>query len=135
MMLLRLLSFLICLFVPLVPPLLLGEESTRGLPGWSVLGGLAGTGLVCAAFLYVALLARRMRRSMVLRIGGGVLLMVPAAIGAMMLGDHGIPREMLLGGVLLAVTVLMFISFVFPAAPDRRQRPMRDRERQEPALP
>jgi hypothetical protein len=39
------------------------------------------------------------------------------------------------GGLLLAATVLMFIGFIFPATPDRRQRPMRKRERQEPALP
>jgi hypothetical protein len=30
--------------------------------------------------------------------------------------------------------VLLFISFVFPAATDRRQRPMRERERTEPVL-
>jgi hypothetical protein len=37
-------------------------------------------------------------------------------------------------GALLSFTVLLFISFVYPAAPDRRQRPMRQRERSEPVL-
>ena len=134
MTLLRLLSFLICLCIPLLPPLLLAADSTRGLPGRSVLGGVLGTSLVCAAFLYVAVLAPRMRRALVLRILGGVLLLVPAVIGVVMMCSHGTPAVMLVGALLFAAAILMFSGFVFPAAPDRRQRPMRRRERQEPAL-
>jgi len=107
---------------------------TRGLPGLSVLGGVLGTSLVCAAFLYVAVLAPRMRRALVLRILGGVLLLVPAVIGVVMMCSHGTPAVMLVGALLFAAAILMFSGFVFPAAPDRRQRPMRRRERQEPAL-
>jgi len=38
------------------------------------------------------------------------------------------------GGALLVTTILMFISFVFPAPAEHRQRPMRKRDRQEPVL-
>jgi hypothetical protein len=37
-------------------------------------------------------------------------------------------------GALLSFTVMMFVSFVYPATPERRQRPMRRRERSEPVL-
>jgi hypothetical protein len=76
-----------------------------------------------------------MRRSIPLRILGGVLLMVPAALSLIALWSSSEEEMLWCGGLLLAATVLMFISFIFPATPDRRQRPMRERERQEPALP
>lgn len=134
MIFLRFLSFLIGLAIPMVTPVVLSGVSTRGLPGWPVLGGLFGMSLVSGSFLYIALLAPRMRRSIALRVLGGILLMLPAALSVVLLWVR--PQEELLwcGGLLLAASVLMFISFVFPATPDRRQRPMRKRDHQEPAL-
>jgi hypothetical protein len=134
MIFLRFLSFLIAIVIPMVPPLLLSDISTRGLPGWPVLGGLFGIGLISGSFLYIALLASRMRRSIALRALGGLLLMPPMALSLAILWTR--PEEEMLwcGGLLLAASVLMFIGFVFPAIPDRRQRPMRKRDRSEPAL-
>ena len=135
MIFLRLLSFFIAIVIPVVPALVLSDDSSRGMPGWPVLGGLFGLSLISGSFLYIALLAPRMRRSIALRALGGLLLMLPAAVGGVALWT-GSEEEMLwCGGLLLAASVLMFISFVFPATPDRRQRPMRKRDRQEPALP
>jgi len=99
-----------------------------------VLGGLFGMCLISGSFLYIALLAARMRRSIALRILGGLLLMVPAAVGLAMLWTRNEVAMLVAGGALLVTTILMFISFVFPAAADRRQRPMRKRDRQEPVL-
>jgi hypothetical protein len=135
MIFLRLLSFLVAIGIPMALPLVLSDVGTRGMPGWPVLGGLFGLCLVSGSFLYIALLAPRMRRSLALRILGGVLLMLPAAVSLIVLWTRSEEEMLWCGGVLFAATVLMFISFVFPATPDRRQRPMRERERQEPALP
>ena len=134
MIFLRLLSFLIAIVIPMVPPLVLADASIRGMPGWPVLGGLFGMCLISGSFLYIALLAPRMRRSVALRIVGGLLLMVPATVGLAMLWTSNEVAMLLAGGALLVTTILMFISFVFPATPDHRQRPMRKRDRQEPVL-
>ena len=134
MIFLRLLSFLIAIIIPMVPTLVLADASVRGMPGWPVLGGLFGMCLISGSFLYIALLASRMRRSIALRILGGVLLLVPAAVGLAMLWTRNEVGMLLSGGALLVTTILMFISFVFPATSDHRQRPMRKRDRQEPVL-
>jgi hypothetical protein len=131
---LRLLSFLIAVIIPMVPPLVLADAGTSGMPGWPVVGGLFGMCLVSGSFLYIALLGTRMRRSIALRILGGLLLTVPAAVGLVMLWTGDEAEMLWSGGALLVTTILMFISFVFPATTDRRQRPMRKRERQEPVL-
>jgi hypothetical protein len=90
--------------------------------------------LVSGSFLYIALLGSRMRRSVVLRILGGLLLILPMAASLAVLLTRTQEDMLLAGGLLLAASVLMFISFVFPGIPDGRQRPMRKRERQEPAV-
>jgi uncharacterized membrane protein len=94
-----------------------------------------GLSLISGTFLYIALLAPRMRRSIALRVLGGILLMLPAAVSFVVLWERNEAEMLWCGGLLLVVTVLMFISFVFPATSDHRQRPMRARERKEPALP
>jgi hypothetical protein len=134
MIFLRLLSFFVALAVPMLPPLML-SDSTRGMPGWPVLGGLFGISLICASFLYIALAAPRMRRSLPLRILGGVLLMIPASASFILLWTQPMEDVLWPSVVLLAAALLMFIGFVFPAIPDRRQRPMRARDREEPVLP
>jgi hypothetical protein len=134
MIFLRFLSFLIAIGIPMALPLALSDVSTRGMPGLPVLVGLIGLGLVSGSFLYIALLAPRMRRSLALRILGGLLLMVPAAASLAVLWTRTQEAMLWGGGLLLVASVLMFICFIFPATPDRRQRPMRARDRQEPAL-
>jgi hypothetical protein len=131
---LRFLAFLIAIIIPMVTPLVLADASVRGMSGWPVVGGLFGMTLISGSFLYIALLASRMRRSIALRILGGMLLMVPAAVGFAMLWTRDEAPMLWAGGALLVTTILMFLSFVFPATADRRQRPMRKRDRQEPAL-
>lgn len=134
MIFLRLLSFLIGIVIPMALPLVLSDVSTRGMPGWPVLGGLFGMSLVSGSFLYIALLGSRMRRSIILRILGGLLLLLPMAASIAVLLTRTQEEMLLASGALLAAAVLMFISFVFPGFPES-QRPMRKRDRQEPALP
>ena len=134
MLFLRLLSFLIAVIIPMIPPVVLADASIRGMPGWPVLGGLFGMTLISGSFLYVSLLGLRMRRSIALRMLGGLLLMVPAVVGLAMLWTSDVAAMLWSGGALLMTTILMFISFVFPAPSEHRQRPMRKRDRQEPVL-
>jgi hypothetical protein len=134
MIFLRFLSFLIAIVIPMVPPLVLSDISTRGMPGWPVLGGLFGMSVISGSFLYIALLASRMRRSIALRTLGGLLLVLPMALSLVILWTRHEAEMLWCGGLLLAASVLMFIGFVFPAIPDRRQRPMRERDRQGAAL-
>lgn len=134
MIFLRLLSFLIGIVIPMALPLVLSDVSTRGMPGWPVLGGLFGMSLVSGSFLYIALLGSRMRRSIILRMLGGLLLLLPMAASIAVLLTRTQEEMLLAGGALLAASVLMFISFVFPGFPES-QRPMRKRDRQEPAVP
>jgi hypothetical protein len=135
MIFLRLLSFFIAIAIPMVPPLVLSDVSTAGMPGWPVLYTLFGICLLSGSFLYIALLAPRMRRSIPLRILGGVLLAIPAVASVAVLLTRKDVAILSCGGALLAFTILMFISFIFPATPARRHRPRRARARQEPALP
>jgi hypothetical protein len=134
MIFLRLLALLAGGLVLILPPMVMEENARAGMPGWIAVGGLAGLALVALSFLYVAALGDRMRRSSHARAAGGLLLLIPAAAGITTLATRT-DTELLWGsGILVSFTVLLFISFVFPALPDRRQRPMRRRERTEPAL-
>jgi hypothetical protein len=75
-----------------------------------------------------------MRRSGQLRTLGGLLLMIPGAAGATMLATRNDATLLWGSGALLGFTMMMFVSFVYPASPEPRQRPMRCRERKEPVL-
>lgn len=134
MILLRMLALVAGALVLIVPPMLVAQSSNTGMPAWVAVGGLAGLGLVAISYLYVAALAKRMRRSAHARMMGGLLLLIPIAVGVTTLATRTDPAMLWGSGVMLAFTVLLFLNFVYPAAPDRRQRPMRRRERSEPVL-
>jgi len=134
MIILRLLALLAGGLVFVLPPMVLAGNSHPGMPAWVAVGGLAGLALVALSYLYIAVLGDRMRRSSHLRMLGGLLLMIPAVGGITMLATRTDPPLLWASGLLVSFTMLLFLSFVYPAAPDRRQRPMRRRERTEPAL-
>jgi hypothetical protein len=104
------------------------------MPGWHAAGSLVGLALVAGSFLYIAALGDRMRRSRSARTLGGLLLLIPALAGIAILATRTDPTLLWGSGLLLSFTVVLFVSFVYPAKPERRQRPMRRRERAEPAL-
>ena len=136
MIFLRLLALLAGGLVLILPPALLSNAGQTGMPAWIVAGGLAGLALVALSFLYIAVLGKRMRRSPHTRMLGGLLLLIPATAGIIVLATRTNAELLWASGILVSFTVLLFISFVYPAAPDRRQRPMRERERErsEPSL-
>ena len=134
MIFLRLLALLAGGLVLILPPMVVAGNSHPGLPAWVAVGGLAGLALVALSFLYIAALGGRMRRSSYTRVLGGLLLMIPAAGGITVLATRTDPALLWGSGLLVSLTMLLFITFVYPASGDRRQRPMRRRERTEPAL-
>jgi hypothetical protein len=134
MIALRLLALLAGGLVLILPPLVLAPSEQTGMPGWVAVGSLAGLALAALSFLYIAALGDRMRRAGQLRTLGGLLLTIPAAAGATMLATRNDAPLLWGSGALLAFTVMMFVSFVYPGTPERRQRPMRRRERSEPVL-
>lgn len=134
MIFLRLVALLAGSMVLIVPPMVMANASRPDLPGWVAVGGLAGMSLIALSFLYIAALGDRMRRSGHARILGGLLLLIPAAAGVVTLVTRTDAGLLWCSGALLAFTMLLYLSFVFQATPDRRQRPMRQRERSEPSL-
>jgi peptidoglycan/LPS O-acetylase OafA/YrhL len=134
MIVLRLIALLAGALILILPPLVTPESGQAGMPGWKAVGGLAGLALVAASFIYIAAFGNRMRRSRSLRVLGGLLLMIPAIAGAAIVVTRT-DEPLLWGGAgLLSITVMLFVSFIYPAVPERRQRPMRRRERSEPSL-
>lgn len=134
MIFLRLLALLAGGLVLILPPMLVAGNSHPGLPAWVAVGGLAGLALVALSFLYIAALGGRIRRSKHTRMLGGLLLLIPAAGGIAVLAMRTDPAMLWGSALLVSFTMLLFMSFVYPASGDRRQRPMRRRERTEPAL-
>jgi hypothetical protein len=131
MIALRFLSFLAGFLVLVFPAALVADSGLSGLPATTVAAGLIGMGLVSASFFYVGVTGGRMRRYPRERAVGGMLLAVPI-IGSLVLMASRKDETLLWGsGALLFLSVVLFMSFVFPAG-ERRQRPMRQRERQEP---
>jgi hypothetical protein len=134
MIFLRMLAFAAAALVLIVPPLVAAGGAHAAMSGWVALGGLAGLALVALSFFYIAALGDRMRRSSNARSLGGLLLLIPAAASVATLATRTDASMLWGSAMLLSFTVMLFVTFVFPATPDRRQRPMRQRERQEPAL-
>lgn len=134
MIFLRMLALVAAALVLIVPPLMAGSAGYSVMSGWAAIAGLAGLALVALSFFYVAALGDRMRRSSNARTIGGLLLLIPAVTGVATLALRNDASTLWGSAMLLSFTVMLFISFVFPVTPDRRQRPMRQRERHEPAL-
>ena len=134
MIVMRLIALLAAGMVLILPPLVAADAAHAGVPGWVAVGGLAGLALVALSFFYIAVLGDRMRRSGHVRTLGGLLLMIPAAVGITMLATCTEAPLLWGSAAVLAFTLTMFVSFVYPATQEPRQRPMRRRERREPVL-
>jgi hypothetical protein len=134
MMALRLLSFLAAGLVLVVPPMVLFAPGDGNMPGGLVAAGLLAVLLVAGSFLYVAVAGRQMRRPGPERTLGCALLVLPALASLVLLATYDDPAVLWSSGILLVVTAVVYLSVAFPAMLSRRQRPMRERERQEPVI-
>lgn len=133
MIALRLLSLLASFLVLFLPTVLMADPSVADLSGRTVIAGLAGMGLVSASFVYIGVAGDRMRRNPLERVLGAVLLAVPIAGSLALLVSRKESGVLWGSGILLVFSLMLFLGFVFPAG-ERRQRPMRRRERQDPGL-
>lgn len=135
MIALRLLAMLAAALVFILPPMLLADAGTGGMSGFAVAGDFIALVLVSASFLYVGLVGERMRRrrSNAERRLGGLLLAVAMIVSLGLLVTRKDPLLLWSSGGLLGLSVLLFLSFVFPMI-EPGQRPMRKRERTEPNL-
>jgi hypothetical protein len=131
MIFLRLIALLAAGLVLILPPLVAAEPPTRACrdgspsaawPAWrwsrSASSISPRSATACAAPAHVRTL-------------GGLLLLIPAAAGIATLATRTDAALLWGSGLLLSFTVMLFVSFVYPATPERRQRPMRQRERSE----
>jgi hypothetical protein len=134
MIVLRLIALLAAGMVLILPPLVAADASHAAMPGWIAVGGLAGVALIALSFFYIAALGDHMRRSAHARAFGGLLLMIPAAAGIVVLATRTDIPLLWGSGLLLSFTVMLFVTFVYPAIPERRKRRPRQRERSEPTL-
>lgn len=128
MIFLRFLAFLTGAMILMVPPLAMSDMSTGDLAGWWVARALFGLSVVAGSYFFIGFFGPRMRRSWLLRIVGGILLSIPAGGGLMLLVTRSEATILYASGLLMGSAILLFITFVFPATADRRQRPMRARE-------
>ena len=132
MIALRLLSLLAGGLVLIVPPILVFGNIGGNVSGGIAVGAAACLGLIALAFVYVAVNGRRMRRGGQARTVGAALLAIPALASLAMLAIRTDEGTLWASGALLMFTMTLFASFVYPATAGKRQRPMRQRERQEP---
>jgi peptidoglycan/LPS O-acetylase OafA/YrhL len=134
MIALRLLSLLAAALVLVVPPMVLFAPGDGDMPGALVAAGLLAVLLVSGSFVYVAVAARQMRRPGPERTLGCALLVLPALASLVLLATYDDPAVLWSSGILLVVTAVVYLSVAFPAMLSPRQRPMRERERQEPVI-
>jgi hypothetical protein len=117
MIVLRLIALLAAGMVLILPPLVAADASHAAMPGWIAVGGLAGLALVALSFFYIAALGDRMRRSGHARALGGLLLLIPAAAGIVVLATRTDIPLLWGSGLLLSFTVMLFVSFRLPGDP------------------
>jgi uncharacterized membrane protein HdeD (DUF308 family) len=134
MITLRVLSLLAAALVLVVPPMVVFAPGDGDMPGGLVAAGLLAVLLVAGSFLYVAVAARQMRRPGPGRRLGCALLVLPALASLVLLATYDDPAVLWSSGILLVITAVVYLSVAFPAMRSPRQRPMRERERQEPVI-
>ncbi len=128
MIVLRLLSLLACSLLVIVLPVLLSDAGMGGLPLRMAAPAVLGAALMAAGFVYVGMMAERMRRPGRARWLGTALLALPAVGCLAILATRHDPTLLWSSGMLLACTTLQLACLLNPGALERRRRPMRQRE-------
>ncbi|WP_296945976.1 hypothetical protein [uncultured Massilia sp.] len=128
MIVLRLLSLLACGLLVIVLPVLLSDTGSGNLPLSMAVPAVLGAALMAAGFVYVGMMAERMRRPGRERWLGTALLTLPALACLAILATRHAPTLLWGSGMLLACTTLQLACVLNPGALERRRRPMRRRE-------
>jgi hypothetical protein len=131
MTILRLLSLFACCLLMIVLPVLLSGSADGGLPLLLALPVMVGVGLLAAGFVYVGLLADRMRRSSATR-RIAIMLMVPPALACLAILSTSHDTVLLSGSALLLACTVLLLACVLNAHALGRRRSMRRRDPQAP---
>jgi hypothetical protein len=126
----RLLSLLVGSLVLVLPPMLMPMGSE--MPLGTVIAGMLGIVMVASTFFYIGAAGRKMRRGGHPRTLGAALLLLPALVALATLATRRDEALLWGSGVLLVFTIVLLLHFVIMPTLDPYQRPMRERERQEP---
>jgi hypothetical protein len=129
MFFLRLLAIINGGVVLIAAPLYLRSQGTlRGEEmGTVVLGCMLLAGIV-ASFFFVGLAGHRMRKSMMLRVIGGLLLAVPLSTAVVAVAETRYEQAVYLCVMMFCMAAVLFVSFVYPGSKVRKHRPMRPRD-------
>lgn len=127
MIVLRLFAMMMAIFVLIVPPIFLSEPGHANMAGWTVTALLLGFSVAAASFLYIAMAGDRMRRRGRERMLGALLLLIPMGGGMSLLASRHDVVQLCTGGLLLALSFLLFLGLMFPSMIQRQTR-MRQRE-------
>jgi hypothetical protein len=128
MILLRFLSLLVGGLVLILPPLFLFQGTAPQLAGNGLFAGFVALALVSAGFFLIGFKGYSMKRSLALRVAAGVLLALPSVGATWVLVGAKAADLLWPSGMLLCFTILVFITFVYPAPRESKHRPMRPRE-------
>jgi hypothetical protein len=129
MFFLRLLAILNGSLVLIAAPLYLRSQGTlRGEDMETVVMGCVLLAVIAASFFFVGLAGHRMRKSIVLRIIGGLLLAVPLVTGVVMIAETRYAQAVYLCVTMFCMAAVLFVSFVYPGSKIRKHRPMRPRD-------
>jgi hypothetical protein len=130
---LRILSLLAAVAVLLAPPIMLTDAGTGNWPIMVVVASLLLAVAISGIFIYIGANGERMIRKRPQRKIGGLLLLIPIVTGLVLMVTRPEFAQMVGSGMLLGFSLLLFLSFVYPAI-EAPSRPMRERDRQDPNL-
>jgi hypothetical protein len=126
----RLLSLLVGGLVLVLPPMLLPMNSSMSLG--TLIAAMFGVILMSGTFFYVGTAGRKMRRGGHARTLGAALLLLPTVAALAIIATRNDEAMLWGSGALLVFTIILLLHFVIMPTLDPHQRPMRERERQEP---
>ena len=129
MFFLRLLAIFNGAVVLVAAPLYLRSQGTlRGEELTTVVLGCTLLAAIVASFFFIGLAGHRMRKSLLLRVIGGVLLAVPLITAVVAVFETSYAQAVYLCVLMFCMAAMLFVSFVYPGSKVRKHRPMRPRD-------
>lgn len=134
MMFLRLLCLAAGVLVLVAPPMVLFPIGAAAPDGRFALMFLACMALASTGFLLIGMAGHRMRRSSLLRSLAALLLAPPCLASLAVLWRGGAPALLWMCSLMLVVTLVLYLTLVYPVVRSQGHRPLRRPEPREPQL-
>lgn len=134
MMFLRLLCLAAGVLVLVVPPVLLFPIGAATPQARFALVFLVCMALASTGFFLISMAGHRMRRSPLLRSLAALLLAPPCLASLAMLWRGGAPALLWMCSLMLVVTLVLYLTLVYPVVRSQGHRPLRRPEPREPQL-